>query len=85
MIDLINDIESSLKNNNIRCSLGMALILPDICGQIEYPNDSIKDRYVKWCKCYLYNQGFLPDCIIDLDNPNVTGEHSRINRWWNLL
>ncbi len=59
MLDLINEIEILLKNNNLRCALGMALTLPDICGQIEYPSeDGVKKRYTDWCENYLFNQGF---------------------------
>lgn len=59
MLDLIKEIEASLKNNNLRCALGMALTLPDICGQIEYPLESfVGKRYTDWCEAYLFNQGF---------------------------
>ena len=58
MLDLIKEIESSLKNNNLRCALGMALTLPDICGKVEYPGKGSEKRYVGWCEKYLFNQGF---------------------------
>lgn len=59
MLDLIKEIEASLKNNNLRCALGMALTLPDICGQIEYPSENgVGKRYTDWCEKYLFNQGF---------------------------
>lgn len=58
MLNLINDIESSLLNNNLRCALGMALTLPDICGQIEFPSEGkVSIRYIEWCEKYLINQG----------------------------
>lgn len=59
MLDLIEDIESLLTSNNLRCALGMALTLPDICGQIEYPTEEgVGKRYIDWCEKYLLNQGF---------------------------
>ena len=80
MIVLIDEIEKVLENGNVRCSLGMALTLPDICGIVEFPEfkDKVYDRYVGWCEKYLFNQGFIPSTIIDLDNPNSVGEKSRI-------
>lgn len=78
MIDLIKDIEAALLSDNIRCALGMALILPDICGIVEFPGcKKVEQRYVGWCNTYLFNQGFYPTHIIDLDNPTEIGERSR--------
>ena len=79
MLKLIDEIEIALYNGLTRCALGMALTLPDICGIVEFPqygNDSYK-RYKEWCDKYLYNQGFLPSYIIDLDHPEIKGEKSR--------
>lgn len=59
MLDLINDIENALKNNCLRVALGMALTIPDICGQVEFPKLKVGDRYSKWCDKYLKNQGFI--------------------------
>lgn len=60
MLDLINDIENALKHNCLRVALGMALTLPDVCGQVEYPQvDKVGERYIKWCDQYLKNQGFI--------------------------
>lgn len=78
MLDLIHDIELALDNENIRCALGMALTLPDICGIVEFPEcNKVEKRYVGWCDSYLFNQGFFPTCVIDVDNPTKKGEHSR--------
>ena len=59
MLDLINDIENALKNNCLRVALGMALTIPDICGQVEFPKLDVGERYTKWCDKYLKNQGFI--------------------------
>lgn len=78
MLDLIHDIEIALENGNIRCALGMALTLPDICGIVEFPGcNKVEKRYVGWCDSYLFNQGFFPSRIIDVDNPSKQGELSR--------
>ena len=78
MLDLIHDIELALDNGNLRCALGMALTLPDICGIVEFPGcDKVEKRYVGWCDSYLFNQGFFPTHVIDLDNPPEKEELSR--------
>ena len=60
MLDLIADIENALEHNCLRVALGMALTLPDICGQIEYSEvKKVGERYSKWCDKYLKNQGFI--------------------------
>lgn len=59
MLELINDIENALKNNCLRVALGMALTIPDICGQVEFPKSNVGERYSKWCDKYLKNQGFI--------------------------
>lgn len=65
MNNLINEIEDCLLKGCIKCALGMALTLPDICGQIEFPNESVGKRYKKWCDNFLFMQGFFPEWDID--------------------
>lgn len=73
MLDLIMDIENSLKHNCLRVALGMALTLPDICGQVEYPQvDKVGERYIKWCDQYLKNQGFITNG--DFGNKVISGD-----------
>lgn len=73
MLDLIMDIENSLKHNCLRVALGMALTLPDICGQVEYPQvDKVGERYIKWCDQYLKNQGFITNG--DSGNKVISGD-----------
>lgn len=59
MLELINEIENALKNNCLRVALGMALTIPDICGQVEFPKLNVGERYSKWCDKYLNDQGFV--------------------------
>lgn len=59
MLELINEIENALQHNCLRVALGMAFTLLDICGQIEYPEKRVGERYVEWCDQYLKNQGFI--------------------------
>ena len=41
LLDIINEIKESLKNDNFIVALNTALIIPDICSEIEFP------RYLK--------------------------------------
>ena len=56
---LINEIRASVKAGLFRCALGMALTLPDICGQVEFPEEGVGKRYKDWCNKYLMNQGYI--------------------------
>ena len=70
MLGLIKEIKSCLLNDNLRCALGMALTLPDICAHVKYPNEEdSKKRYVDWCEKYLFNQGYLPSHEVDYSKP----------------
>ena len=60
MINFIKEIESCLATQHLRCAVGMALTLPDICGKVEYPDEvQVRKRYADWCNQYLWNQGFI--------------------------
>ena len=66
MIELIKEIKACVKANLFRCALGMALTLPDICGKVAYPAiGSVGERYEKWCREYLFNQGYVPAHDVD--------------------
>lgn len=60
MIELIEEIRFCIKHNKLRTALGMALTLPDICGNIEFKEQkvNVEKRYVKWCEKYLFNEGY---------------------------
>ena len=52
---IIEEIKTNLEIGNFLSALALALILPDICGKISYPN--IKHggkRYQKWYNEYIY-------------------------------
>lgn len=48
MDNFINAIDTALKNKNWYGALFIALTLPDICGKIEFPHLSSKERYINW-------------------------------------
>ena len=79
MLDLIKEIESCIKSNNLRCALGMALTLPDMCAIVEYPHMSnVGERYETWCEKYLFNQGLLPTHKVDYSKPQEEWERIRV-------
>lgn len=48
MLEKVKDVKLALKGGAYQSALALALTLPDICGQIEYPNEkSVGERYKK--------------------------------------
>ena len=50
-----------MANKAFQSALALALTLPDICGEIEYPTESSgRKRYAKWCDNYFdFNDGHV--------------------------
>lgn len=71
MIDLyVNDIEKSLENKAYFTALALALALPDICGNAEYPNEtSVAKRYIGWYDTYISKYNAPVD-----NEPYLSGE-----------
>ncbi len=44
----VEQIENALQNKLYFPALALALTLPDICGNAEYPNEEVGKRYVNW-------------------------------------
>ena len=79
MKELIKEIRSCLANNNLRCALGMALTLPDICAKVEYPEEEeTGKRYTKWCDEFLFNQGCLPTHVFENSIPSGQWQRIRV-------
>ncbi len=54
MLSKGSDVKSALKAGAYQSALALALTLPDICGQVEYPNEnSVGTRYSQWCEEYM--------------------------------
>ena len=43
-----NAIRKAIENENWFAGLFLALCLPDICGSLETPNESVGERYKRW-------------------------------------
>ncbi|MBR1925913.1 MAG: hypothetical protein IJ837_03550 [Clostridia bacterium] len=44
----IKEIRESLDKEMYMSALTLTLILPDMCGQVEYSGEKPKERYIKW-------------------------------------
>lgn len=67
MIDIyVENIEVSLEKKCYFSALSLALILPDICGTVEFPNKQVSERYIGWCDKYIdifaKNEGEFEKC-----------------------
>lgn len=48
MKEKVLQIRKALEAEIYLPALALALTLPDICGQIEYPKNGVRERYIKW-------------------------------------
>ena len=46
--EYVREIRSAISNHLYYPALALALTLPDVCGNVEYPESSVFDRYTKW-------------------------------------
>ncbi len=60
--EIVNEINKLLLDGYPYSALGMALTLPDICGNIAYPNTGNGFRYKKW-----FDEYALPKSGISVD------------------
>lgn len=74
MIDrILSEIKQSVDNKCFVAALALALTLPDICGRIEYPNDTVAGRYIKWYNTYI-GKYERPSNAYESDMPYTSGE-----------
>lgn len=62
MKTFIGSIRLAVANENWYGALVISLILPDICGKIEFPNKLTGERYSEWFDKYVRNKYELGDC-----------------------
>ena len=59
MLDRICEIRACLNDKRYEAALALALTLPDICGQVEYPNETqVGERYRNWIDNYVDDSAF---------------------------
>lgn len=61
MLNRINSIWKALNDENPHAALALALTLPDICGQIEYPGQKVGERYIAWFDKFVAPQYVVED------------------------
>lgn len=64
---IVNEINGLLRDGYPYSALGMALALPDICGNIAYPGTKVGIRYKKW-----YDEYVSPISAIRPDDGFIT-------------
>lgn len=70
----VDDIRRSLKNNCYFSALGLTLTLPDICGTVEFPGESVMKRYTEWYDKYLGAYMSQGKDELGGNNPWLSGE-----------
>lgn len=79
LIELINEIEASLEAGFLKCALGMALTLPDICGAIEYKKEnSNRKRYESWCENFMYERNTIEVSISPQEPDSTINEEPKV-------
>ena len=65
----VNEILDVLAHRRYFTALALTLALPDMCGAVEFPQESVGRRYIDWCDKYLegYKHG-------DEKTPDINGE-----------
>ena len=74
MKTFIGSIRLAVANENWYGALIIALILPDICGKIEFPKKPTKERYPKWYDKYVRHKYEFGDCYQENNTIFMTGK-----------
>lgn len=76
MIEIfVNNIERSLKDKCYFSALALALVLPDMCGMAEFPEEQlVSKRYIEWYDKYLGSHFRADIAEDDTDTPWLSGE-----------
>lgn len=53
LLRLVEDVERAIEHECYFAALALALTLPDICGQAEFPYEGNGARYTKWCRQFV--------------------------------
>ncbi|UPO98443.1 hypothetical protein [Cetobacterium somerae] len=51
-----DSILNSLKEKNWYAALTVSLLIPDICGNLEFPHEQVGKRYKQWVEKYLQDK-----------------------------
>jgi hypothetical protein len=74
METFIGSIRLAVANENWYGALIISLILPDICGKIEYPAKPTNKRYPEWYDKYVKHKYKLGDCYKKCGTLFMTGK-----------
>ena len=71
MLNRIAEIRSCIRNKEYEAALALALTLPDICGQVEYPDQKVGARYRAWINNYVDKNILFFSHIFEVVIPTV--------------
>lgn len=74
MKTFIDSIKLAVSNENWYGALFIALIIPDICGKIEFPIKHTNKRYPEWFDKYVRHKYEFGDCFQEDGTIFMTGE-----------
>lgn len=80
MLEIIKDIEKALQAQAYISAFVLALILPDICGKLEFPLKNGKQRYIDWYDTWLTPYNKPPQIKgkngreSDINHPGIDGK-----------
>lgn len=73
---IVKEIKGALENELYISALSLALIIPDICGKVKYPDLRTGERYVKWYNEFVSKNFLSRDEVPEFYNeslPKVDG------------
>ena len=75
LLKLISDMNRALDANLYFAALSIALMLPDICGKVEFPDEGTGKRYKGWFDKYISPYEKSPsDGEANTEMPYLSGE-----------
>ena len=69
----VEEIKTALYNRCYFPALSLALTLPDICGNAEYPNEDVGKRYITWYDTFL-GENLINENEDNNGKPRLSGE-----------
>lgn len=73
---IAEEVRDSLNKGSYIAALALALTIPDAYGKMEYPDEAVGQRYVKWYDRYCAFR-ILPDTAGKPDEPTMLGFDGR--------
>ena len=63
--NLLNDMKNAKENKIYYAAMALALMIPDICGKIQYSKGNDKEKYIRWFDEWIYKYFEFPKSKYD--------------------